>query len=114
MGWCEPAKAISGKPWTYSESPEDDPLNAIWEQWLAVYLMPQGRLDEADQAIGKAIKLKPGFRYNHYLLTISQVLRRNAVGAQKAADAEPAVAGTISRWRWLPRLDRIVPLPMPY
>lgn len=67
-----------------------DPLNAVWEQWLSVYLMPLGRLDEADQAIGKAIKLKPDFRFNHYLLTISKVLRGDAVGAQQVAEAEPS------------------------
>lgn len=67
-----------------------DPLNMVWEQWLAVYLMTQGSLDEAQQAIGKAIKLKPDWRYNHYLLTVSEVLRKNPTSAQNAAKAEPA------------------------
>lgn len=67
-----------------------DPLNVVWDQWLVVYLMPLGRLDEADQAIGKAIKLKPDWRFNHYLLTVSKVVRRDVVGAQQAAQAEPA------------------------
>ena len=66
-----------------------DPLNAVWEQWLAVYLMTQGRLDEADKTIGKAIELKPTWSFNHYLLAVSKVLRKDAAGAQQAAQAEP-------------------------
>ncbi len=67
-----------------------DPLNVFGIQWLIGYLLPLGRLDEADQAIAKAVELKPDFRFNHYLLTVSKVLRKDAKGAQKAADAEPA------------------------
>lgn len=67
-----------------------EPLNVVWEQWLVAYLMPLGRLDEAEQVIGKAIKQKPNWRFNHYLLTLSKVLRKDAAAAQKAAEAEPA------------------------
>lgn len=66
-----------------------DPLNVVWEQWLAVYLMTQGRLDEADKTIGKAIELKPTWSFNHYLLALSKVLRKDAAGALQAAQAEP-------------------------
>lgn len=66
-----------------------DPLNVFGFQWLVGYLMPLGRLDEAEQAISKAIELKPDWRFNHYLLAVSKVLRKNGPGAQKAAEAEP-------------------------
>lgn len=69
---------------------KQDPLNVSWNPWLVSYLMSLGRLDEAEQAIGKAIKQKPDGIYNHHLLTISKVLRKDAAGAQKAAEAEPA------------------------
>ena len=67
-----------------------DPLNVVWDQWLVAYLMPLGRLDEAEQTLGHAIKLKPDLYFNRYLLAVIKVLRKDAVGAQKAADAEPA------------------------
>lgn len=66
-----------------------DPRNLSWYPWLVAYLMPLGRLDEAEQAIAQAIELHDGI-YNHYLLTISKVLRKDAAGAKKAAEAEPA------------------------
>ena len=66
-----------------------DPLNVVWHQWLVAYLMPLGRLDEADQAVGKAIELQPDGIYNHHLLAISKILRKDAVGAHRAAEAEP-------------------------
>lgn len=68
---------------------KQDPLNASWTPWLVSYLMSMGRLDEAEQAIGKAVAQKPDGIYNHYLLAMSKVLRKDAAGARKAADAEP-------------------------
>ena len=65
-----------------------DPRNAYVYRWLASYLMPLGRLDEAEQAIAKAIELEPKGIYNHHLLAIAKVLRKDAAGAQKAAEAE--------------------------
>ena len=66
-----------------------DPLNVIWNQWLVAYLMPLGRLDEAEQTVGHAIKLKPDLFFNHYLLTVIKVLRKDASGAKQDATAEP-------------------------
>ena len=66
-----------------------DPLNVVWHRWLVAYLMPLGRLDEAEQAVGKAMELQPRGVYDHHLLTIISVLRKDAEGAKKAADAEP-------------------------
>lgn len=66
-----------------------DPLNVIWNQWLVAYLMPLGRLDEAEQTVGHAIKLKPDLFFNRYLLTVIKVLRKDASGAKQDATAEP-------------------------
>lgn len=67
-----------------------DPLNVVWNQWLVAYLMPLGRLDEAEQTVGHAIKLKPDLFFNRYLLAVIKVLRKDPLGAQQAAKAEPA------------------------
>lgn len=66
-----------------------DPRNAYVYRALASYLMSMGRLDEAEQGIAKAIEIEPAAIYNHYLLAMAKVLRKDHVGAQKAADAEP-------------------------
>lgn len=66
-----------------------NPLDANWYRGLAAYLMPSGRLDEARQAINKAIELEPKAFYNHYLLAIIEILRKDPAAAQKAASAEP-------------------------
>lgn len=66
-----------------------NPLDANWYRGLAAYLMPSGRLDEARQAVNKAIELEPKGLYNHYLLAMVEILRKDAVAAQKAAQAEP-------------------------
>lgn len=67
-----------------------NPRSADWYRWLVAYLMPLGRLDEAEQAVAKAIELQPKGIYNHHLLAIAKVLRKDPVAALKAADAEPA------------------------
>lgn len=67
-----------------------DPRSEFGLQWLAGYLIPLGSLDNAEQAIGKAIEIKPDWQFNHYMLTVSKVLRKDAAGAQKAAKSEPA------------------------
>lgn len=66
-----------------------DPRNAYVYRALAAYLMPMGRLDEAEQAIAKAIEIEPGAIYNHYLLATAKVLRKDASAARQAAEAEP-------------------------
>ena len=48
-----------------------------------------GRLDEAEQAIAKAIEIEPAAIYNHYMQAMAKVMRKDPAGAQKAADAEP-------------------------
>jgi TolB-like protein/Flp pilus assembly protein TadD len=71
-----------------------NPRSADWYRWLVAYLMPLGRLDEAEQAIAKAIELQPEGIYNHHLLAIAKVLRKDPVAARKAAETEPA-----GQWR---------------
>ena len=66
-----------------------NPRSADWYRWLVAYLMPLGRLDEAEQAVGKAIELQPDGIYNHHLLAIAKVLRKDPLAARKAAEAEP-------------------------
>lgn len=66
-----------------------DPLQALWYPWLASYLMPMGKLDEARQAIDKAIELQPRGVSNHYLLAVVGVLRRDPQAALEAARGEP-------------------------
>ncbi|HSD16905.1 MAG TPA: tetratricopeptide repeat protein [Thermomonas sp.] len=66
-----------------------NPRSADWYRWLVAYLMPMARLDEAEQAIGKAIELEPKGTYNHHLLAIAKVLRKDPAAARKAAEAEP-------------------------
>ncbi|MBZ0088643.1 MAG: tetratricopeptide repeat protein [Thermomonas sp.] len=66
-----------------------NPLDANWYRGLAAYLMPSGRLDEARQAINKAIELEPKALYNHYLLAVIELLRKDPAASRKAAEAEP-------------------------
>lgn len=66
-----------------------DPVNAYVYRALAWYLMSMGRLDEAEQAIAKAIEIEPAAIYNHYMQAMAKVMRKDPAGAQKAADAEP-------------------------
>lgn len=66
-----------------------DPQHASWYNWLAVYLLPLGRLDEAGQAIRKAIALQPGAAYFHVQLVIIAILRGDAKAALAAAQQEP-------------------------
>ncbi len=65
------------------------PRSADWYRWLVTYLMPLGLLDEAGQAARTAIELQPKGIYNHYLLVVINVLRKDTAAAQKAAGAEP-------------------------
>lgn len=67
-----------------------DPLNVVWQRWLAAYLMPLGQLDEAEQVLADAIGKKPADLYSHHLLAIAKVLRKDAAAAQRAAAEEPA------------------------
>lgn len=66
-----------------------NPLSAFRHYWLASYLLALGRLDEATQAIGKAIELQPGTPGLHTGLAIIEILRGDARAALAAARQEP-------------------------
>ncbi|MGN6730254.1 MAG: tetratricopeptide repeat protein [Rhodanobacteraceae bacterium] len=69
-----------------------DPLHAIWYSSLASYLSPLGRLDEAEQAIGKAIELQPSAAYYHAASAFIKIQRGDADAALRAAQQEPSGA----------------------
>jgi len=66
-----------------------DPLHAIWYGWLAEYLLPLNRLDEAEAATRKAIALQPDAVGQYELLAIIEILRGDASAALRAAQMEP-------------------------
>jgi TolB-like protein/Tfp pilus assembly protein PilF len=67
-----------------------DPLRAYWYEWLARYLSGDHRLDEAEQAIRKAIELQPTAASVHEELAIILIQRQEAPAALEAAQQEPA------------------------
>jgi TolB-like protein/Tfp pilus assembly protein PilF len=66
-----------------------EPLRASWYTWLALYLSGLTRLDEAEQAVRKAIELQPGAAWYHQVLTIIEVQRGHSQAALAAAQQEP-------------------------
>jgi TolB-like protein/Tfp pilus assembly protein PilF len=66
-----------------------EPLQATWYPWLAGYLTALNRLDEAEQAIHKALELQPGAAFYHHILTCIEVQRGDAQAALAAAQQEP-------------------------
>jgi TolB-like protein/Tfp pilus assembly protein PilF len=66
-----------------------DPLRGTSYKWLAYYLSALNRLDEAEQAIRRAIELQPAAAVNHQRLAIIQIQRGNAPAALEAAQQEP-------------------------
>jgi len=66
-----------------------EPLQARWYEWLSGYLSALNRLDEAEQAIRKAIELQPAAAIYHEQLVIIEVQRGNAQAALAAAQQEP-------------------------
>lgn len=65
-----------------------DPLHASWYNWLSAYLSALGRLDEAEQAIRKAITLQPAADSFHLQLTVVAIQRGNTQAALTAARQE--------------------------
>lgn len=82
----QPAEAVE----LTRQSLETDPLHTISYSSLANYLAALGRLDEAEQAIGKAIELQPSAQYYRTELAMIRIQRGDAAGALRAAQAEPA------------------------
>jgi thioredoxin-like negative regulator of GroEL len=67
-----------------------DPLRASWYGILGFYLLTENRLDEAEQAIRRAIDLQPGASHFHLDLTRIEIQRGDAKAALAAAHQEPA------------------------
>ena len=66
-----------------------EPLRATWYSWLATYLSGLNRLDEAEQAIRRAIELQPRAVEAHQQLAIIEIQRGDAPAALAAAQQEP-------------------------
>ena len=66
-----------------------NPLSTTAHAWLASYLLALGHLDEATQAIEKAIELQPGATANRTILAIIEIQRGDANAALSAARQEP-------------------------
>ncbi|MGA8277581.1 MAG: tetratricopeptide repeat protein [Rhodanobacteraceae bacterium] len=82
MGKLEPAVRLT------QQALASDPLHAIWYSWLAQYFSSLGRLDEAEQAIGRAIALQPGAVGQYETLAIIEAQRGDAHAALRAAQQE--------------------------
>jgi TolB-like protein/Tfp pilus assembly protein PilF len=67
-----------------------DPLRANWYNWQATYLSGVHRLNEAEQAVRKAIELQPTTAANHEELTIILIQRGEAAAAVQAAQQGPS------------------------
>ena len=65
-----------------------EPLRASWYNGLASYLSGLNRLDEAEQAIRKAIELQPDGAGYYELLAVIEIQRSNAQAALVAAQKE--------------------------
>ena len=70
-----------------------DPLCASCYHWLSNYLSPLGRLDEAEEAIRKAIELQPGHADFYTQLTVIAIQRGDAKAALNAAQKEVEAGG---------------------
>jgi tetratricopeptide (TPR) repeat protein len=66
-----------------------EPLRADWYLWLVSYLSGLSRLDDAKQAIRRAIELQPTAAGYHQTLTIIEVQRGHAEAALAAAQQVP-------------------------
>ncbi len=67
-----------------------NPLNAEWYFYLANYLAPLGRLDEAQTAAQKAVDLQPTSNGLRSQVVLVDVLRGDAKSALATAKQEPA------------------------
>ena len=82
LGQLEPAVDLT------RQALATDPLDADWYKWLSFYLMGLNRLEEARQAIQKAIELQPTADAYHWVLTLIETRRGDAMAALAAARQE--------------------------
>jgi TolB-like protein/Tfp pilus assembly protein PilF len=66
-----------------------EPLRANVHNWLSSYYLGINRLDEAEQAIRRAIELQPTAQSFHVQLAIIEIKRGHAQAALAAAQQEP-------------------------
>ena len=82
LGRVQSAVALTGKALAA------DPLGANRYNWLSVYLAGLGRLDQAQQAVEKAIELQPAADSFHEQRAVVEILRGDAQAALAAAQQE--------------------------
>lgn len=70
-----------------------DPLRGLGYVWLSDYLLAQNRLDEAEQAVRRALDLQPTSAFRYDRLAIIEVKRGDAQAALAAARQEPPGIG---------------------
>jgi TolB-like protein/Tfp pilus assembly protein PilF len=74
-----------------------DPLRAGWYRQLALYLIADNRLDEAERAIRRAMELQPSSTSHYEELTVIEVERGDAAAALAAAQqTEPGVRQAVA------------------
>lgn len=66
-----------------------DPLEFYGYAWLAGYLTGAGRLDEAEQAVARALELQPAASLRYFRLAFVEILRGHPQAALAAAQREP-------------------------
>jgi tetratricopeptide (TPR) repeat protein len=65
-----------------------DPLCDYCYYWLSCWFSTLDRIDEAEQAVRRAIELQPAAAGLHWQLAVIKILRRDARGALEAARQE--------------------------
>jgi TolB-like protein/DNA-binding winged helix-turn-helix (wHTH) protein/Tfp pilus assembly protein PilF len=65
-----------------------EPLRFDWYSSLALYFSGLNRLDEAEQAIRRALEMQPGVPSYYWTLTVIEIQRGNAQAALAAAQQE--------------------------
>lgn len=75
----------------FREAINTDPLQASWYAPLVSMLMADGQLDDAERAAHKALQLQPGFPGMYANLALIDILRGDAVAAERdaAQEADP-------------------------
>jgi TolB-like protein/Tfp pilus assembly protein PilF len=84
LGQLEPALELS------RQALATEPLRGWWYNWLSIYLSALNRLDEAEQAVRRAIALDPTAVSYPMQVVIIDVKRGNVAAALAAAKRAPA------------------------
>lgn len=87
LGQIEPAVVLARR------AVASEPLRADWRYGLSLYLSALGRVDEAEQALRRAIELQPAADAYHLQLAVIAIQRGDAKAALAAARQEQAGDG---------------------